>query len=742
MAVRLSTVLQYSKGNELTAARDADVKRSQALTNLGAAVGVLPQDELDRVKARKANFDFAAGKAQAQANIVGLWAEHSRGGLPYFRWQGPDATENFYMSVKVNAGDAKSVTPELWTNINHNSNPSDFEAWPMQLVSTNGDTSTYQATVPVDRIGNFRVTGRIATNGRADAPNYQWASENGVGDLRFRPRAVQHEDISEEVVHVGLANSDGTSISTFRDLMDNSFDKFNIASIKASGKNTIRLQPPFEADRWANANPYDTLGSPYAATDFFSIDPRYSRDAQAIPSWDKDARRTAANGEFWQFVQECHRQGVKVLLDIALNHTGHNTTIRDLFDDPVKGEQVLRNNFQQLTINPEQDAVVAERVKNNPNGIGEELYPEMWAARSQDPAGAHSISEMVGGGNGEWADTKQLNHGGFNWGNTIYDTPQNRSVTDWLTRILKYWSAPPPSETGGVQIDGVDGFRLDHATNMPPEFYERSLTQLQAMVDKPLVFIDEDFNQIDRLRLYGDAMESGWYKDLIQNFKYSNIGGINSIVNSDYFYETLRGGNHDEDRIINQFDGDMMACGRYLSMLDLFGGISTMVMGDEWGEGNKLDFKHQGGVPPTLLQARHNQLPSADVQLQGAMRRAGDAKNSDPSLHTTLRTPLSAAGDNPNILAMSRHADDRNVIGTLVFANLANADVRSNVFWLDDETKSRLDPTGNYQARDLMSLSPGSAVWAQPITGHDLMNNGVYVKLDPYQIQALKLERV
>src|SRR4051812_29482536 len=181
MAVRLDTVVsKYSKGLELTAARDADLKRTRALANPAAALGALPKDEFERIKALRANFDLAAGKPPAQANIVGLWAEHSRGSLPRFRWHGAGDTENFYMAVKINSGDREAVTPELWTNINHGANPSDFEAWPMELVSTNGDTATYRATVPIDRIGNFRVSGRIATNGKADAPNWQWAHENGV----------------------------------------------------------------------------------------------------------------------------------------------------------------------------------------------------------------------------------------------------------------------------------------------------------------------------------------------------------------------------------------------------------------------------------------------------------------------------------------------------------------------------------------------------------------------------------
>src|SRR5581483_9243624 len=299
-------------------------------------------------------------------------------------------------------------------------------------------------------------------------------------------------------------------------------------------------------------------------------------------------------------------------------HTGHNTTVRDLFDDPATGEKVVRSNFDNITLDAAQTQAVHDRIAQNPYGTGEELFPELFANKNHDPAGAHSISDMIGGGNGEWADTKQLNTGAFNWGGEIHDTQINRNVTDWHARILAFWANPPPSETGGKKVDGVDGYRNDHSTNLPPEDWERSENQAQALVDKPLITIQEDFNQQERLRVYGDAMESGWYRDLINNFKTSNVDGIWGIVGSDYFYETLRGGNHDEDRINTQFGGDMMATGRYLAMLDLFGGISTTVMGDEFGESKKLEFKHQGAVPPVLVEARNNALPQANVDLQQA----------------------------------------------------------------------------------------------------------------------------
>lgn len=742
--VRLSEIVGR---NDAQAARAADETRSKVLANpADPAAAQLSRDEFERIKARNAHFTEARNYPGADAKITGLWTGDDKGGLPRMRWKGPGDTETFYMAVKV-TGDPRSVVPELWTNLNHGANPSDFEAHPMELDRQEGDTAIYKVTIPVDKIGNFRVSGRVSTSRDPVSPAWTWSGQQGVGDIRFRPRAVEHEAISEQVVHVGLANADASAanISTLRDLIDPAYGKYNLWAIKAAGKNTIRLQPPFRHDRWDRVHPYDTLGSPYATTDPFTIDPRYSRDCQSrgIPSWDVDKQREVANAEFWAVVDKAHELGMKVVLDIALNHSGHNVTVRDLFDDPVTGEQVVRNNFDQITLNGQQADAVKKRLDTNPYGTGEQLFPEMFASRTRDPDGAHSIWDMVGGGNGEWADTKQYNHGAFDWGSRELNAPINDKVTDWYTRILKYWVEPPTSEVGSPKgaRRGVDGFRFDHATNLPAHFWEESLTQLQAMVDKPVAVIAEDFNQGDKLRVYADAMESGGYHGLIDAFKRSDINGINGTLNSDYNFETLRGGNHDEERVTAQFGGDLMATGRYLAMIDLMGGITTTVMGDEFGESRKVEFKHQGGVPPVLEDARRGRLPAANVELQQAMARAGRARAEDPSLQTVLRTPLRADSREEHLVAMARHADDRSLPGTLVFTNLANSGTMANKFWLDDETRGRIDPNGWYEARDLMSTNPDANVWGRRIKGSDLLNDGVYAKLAPYQVQALKLER-
>src|SRR5207253_3193467 len=98
-----------------------------------------------------------------------------RGGLPRMRWHGPGDPETFFMAVKISGGDRASVVPELWSNVNHAANPADYEAYPMQLVSQDGDTAVYKATLPIWRQGEFRVTGRVSTSGDVQNPAWQWA---------------------------------------------------------------------------------------------------------------------------------------------------------------------------------------------------------------------------------------------------------------------------------------------------------------------------------------------------------------------------------------------------------------------------------------------------------------------------------------------------------------------------------------------------------------------------------------
>lgn len=694
-----------------------------------------PADRVEvqgRWKARLLATTALSSAAPPDARITALWSDATHG-LTTFRWTKPGDAITFRMGLDLKGGDPKAVLAELWTNADHNGDPDDYRAVAFDKTIKDGKVEL-SLKLPIDNIGNYRGVGRISMDG---GKSWKWASEFGVPDLRFRVKATAHEALNERIVHVGIANSEPEDwrFSTFSDLIDGGYGKYTLEGLAAEGVNAIRLQPPFRSDPWDKRHPYDTAGSPYAATDFFSVDPRASKDATGVPAWDKDKAMKLANAEFKRFVDKAHSLGIEVILDIALNHTGHNYTFRDYFEDRPAGERVLRNNFSQIALNPEQLSVIEGRLKNaNPSQYAEDLFPQMFASKYHDRNGAQNVNDTIGGGNGEWADTKQLNHGVFNYGCDEGRTGMNDKVVDWYTRILKFW----------VNEMGVDGFRLDHATNLPSTFYERSLNQLQASTKKPIAIVGEDFNQHEKIGPFVDALESGWYRVLVDATKGLRANDIRDVLSSGYFNETLRVGNHDEKRIINEFGGDLMAATRFQTMMQLMGGWFTSLMGDELGEGKQFEFKHTGAVPPVLWQARLQKLPAENIKMKRWVDQAGYMKTHVDALKTSRREFLNTAGGETSydIVAAARHADgsDQTV---LLFTNLSNTGDRSNRFRLDDVTRGRIDPGAKYQVRDLMGQDWGKAsLWPSPISGQELLDKGVFVKLTPYQIQALILEKV
>jgi glycosidase len=116
-------------------------------------------------------------------------------------------------------------------------------------------------------------------------------------------------------------------------MLDTNFGTYNLESLKSQGVNAIWIQSPFRADPWDKRPKEKSAGSPYAVTDYFSIDPRLSREAKEIPAWDMDKQHEIANNAMKILINKAHDLGMKVFFCIAPNHIGHNYIFRDLVLD-------------------------------------------------------------------------------------------------------------------------------------------------------------------------------------------------------------------------------------------------------------------------------------------------------------------------------------------------------------------------------------------------------------------------
>ena len=667
---------------------------------------------------------------------TGLWNPGGTNWSGYTKhnWKGPGG--NMRLRVEVDSDKPNDCGVVLHTNANNNKNVSDFWEIPMKKVGQWGKHCAFEASVKMNKVGAYRFAAATVHNGGGR----HWMGNDGVSDTVIRPFNSDFNALNTKEIQIDQAN-DGT----FEAMVSGGPKDYTLEKLAKDGVNAIWLMPPFETKPWEHRHHMDDKGSPYAVTDYHSIKRGSSRAARQLIKAGQDDKwgeksRDAANAEFKKFIDKAHKLGIKIFLDVALNHVGHGYDFRDRIKKPDGSTRIERNNFTQVAINKAHIDTIEARLKDpkvpkTMEFLNEAFYGKRGADGGADRFGAKTLNDMVSGGWGEWPDTKQLNHGGM-WGAGNANTAENWAVLNWYSRMLSFWAADM----------GVDGYRFDHATGLPPEFFEVCLNQVQAEVDdkRPgttLYYMAEDFHHVDRNRKFVDNIQGGWFKELVKS---RNTSRIKNVIENDYFQECTAGGSHDEVRAENYFGGDVNASTRFQVLLKLFGGPHFTVMGDEYLEGKSLRFKQFDKVP-TILQAKDGTLADANIRAHKLITQAGKMKTDLPALKTDERRWLKNwdGYTDETLLAMARHADDGSNQTALVFGNLENLNTRTSKFHLDSWTKSKLDPNKKYNLRDVMS--PGNEhkhVWGQARTGKDLMDNGITAIVKPYQVQALVIEEV
>lgn len=166
------------------------------------------------------------------------------------------------------------------------------------------------------------------------------------------------------------------------------------------------------------------MGSYYSTKDYFSVNPDMGTldDLKAL-------------------VEEAHKLGMRVILDIATNHTA--------WDHPWVSEHP-----QYYT-----------RVKT-----GETPWNPDWMA--QHPEFYESIMSLgmtypIDPGETDWWDTADLNY-------------ENEDLRKEMKNVLKYW----------VEVADIDGYRCDMAGMVPCDFWNNIRTSLDSI--KPVFMLAED----------------------------------------------------------------------------------------------------------------------------------------------------------------------------------------------------------------------------------------------------------
>lgn len=324
------------------------------------------------------------------------------------------------------------------------------------------------------------------------------------------------------------------------------------------GANTIWLMPVYpNNDQWALPHPCDNLGSPYAVRDYTHVRGTLSRDCikdgrdeySDPPCWGDDALQAV--------IDQAHAQGQKVMLDVAFNHFGHNYLMYDVEDvDPIGARLAIEDpdswwdfeaSFDARHLDPQildttsalealaaTDAIAGAELNSLlaqcPDLSGQELVRgfHMWRnalpfERVGFPCGESLEATLPGFYLGsdhwspatsvgdtftnDWYDVKFLYHHEANTGHS-HEFLRNR---EYLFRVLNYWVSR-----------GVDGFRLDHATDpyggMAPNEWKYLLWKVNYYAarrgqGRP-VYLAEEFSDQMGMADVIDLMTEGYVFDM------------------------------------------------------------------------------------------------------------------------------------------------------------------------------------------------------------------------------------
>jgi len=281
----------------------------------------------------------------------------------------------------------------------------------------------------------------------------------------------------------------------------------------------------------------------YDAATFMGVDPHF-----------------ATNEEFTRFVTACHDRGIRVILDLALNHTGH--TFRAFVDARQRGRESAYWDWYEWKMWP----VPGDSAYAPPDA---KEYYDCWWDFGQMP----NLNFDLARPNAEEQSVT-----------AITDAQPNWPLVNHLLDAAAFWLA---------EI-GVDGYRLDVANEVPFWFWE--LFRQRVKATKPDAYIVGE--------LWGQSSEwvNGRYFDAVMNYKFFREPVLaflaKGTIGAEQFDRALAPGrlvypeagvrammnligSHDTERFLTTSGGDI----RRLNLAALFAmtyvGAPTIYYGDE-----------------------------------------------------------------------------------------------------------------------------------------------------------------
>lgn len=474
-------------------------------------------------------------------------------------------------------------------------------------------------------------------------------------------------------------------LGTFDDLLADTDDPAEAISLRyiaeRVGANAIWLQPVFpNNDLRALPDPCDVLGSPYAVRDYFHTRGTLAASCVATGATEYDSVPCWGDASFAAVVEAAHTRGLRIFLDVALNHFGHDYLFHDVAGARTISEHLATHSPESLwdfeaTHDPAlvwptvagdaaafeadvwsaaeascPDGTEIDRVRlasmsrvafaDERGGLrcGEPLevnLPTFYlGADHWSPARAESQATTAYG----WRDVKFLFHRGDN----VMASREFLRVREYAFRIVNYWASR-----------GVDGFRLDHATDALSgmsadewRYITQKVAYYSALRGQPRpVWLAEEFHSQDELSAVVDILTEGYLFGLAGRDRALDAAAVSAVVESvDRFESGARVlthlENHDELRLMAGTGWDQWTGFGAWSLGASTRSTPMLLVGQEWGETGRLGFRR-----PHVLSGRFDGRVSTDDAraLTDAYRALNDARVAEPTLRSgnsqVLRPP-------------------------------------------------------------------------------------------------------
>lgn len=224
-----------------------------------------------------------------------------------------------------------------------------------------------------------------------------------------------------EIYVRAFADSDGDGAGDFAGMQE------KLDYLEDLGVNTLWLMPVFESADHLHG--YHTINYRRAERDY------------------------GANSDLVAFIQAAHQRGMRVILDLVINHVSRH---HPRFQAALDPQSRFHDQFIWFVGHPDTDPLL-ERY-----GFGREL-------------GGGRLTVQAG-----WADIPDVN----------LSDPMAR---EWTFSVARYWIDP---NGDGDFSDGVDGFRLDHVTGPAHRVWQNLRYELKS-IRPDLLLLAEVFRDFD-----------------------------------------------------------------------------------------------------------------------------------------------------------------------------------------------------------------------------------------------------